>query len=819
MRTRKQYTFTENMEPAPSPEIITDPVHETTCLKCHHLMDVSGLPAFLHIACPECGSQQSVPAKMGPFLLVDLLGKGGMGAVYRGRDTGLDRWVAVKVMQSSFGGNPEFVETFRREAQAAAALNHPNIVQIYSFGVSHGQPYMVMELLEGGRMDQMIARGEPLNEALVLTMCAEVAEGLNAASAINLIHGDVKPENILLDANGIAKIVDFGLARFKEKSEGGTAKGIWGTPYYIAPEKLRGHESDARSDIYSLGGTLFHGLTLKPPFDGETPMDVIKARLKAPAPLVRTLRPDLSPEVEAIVARMLEADPIRRYPNYASVLSDIRRVLATLSPPPSTAHGQLSKKHGKIVMTKRKGSALAPVSPLASGLSSAMPPEVQDETVSALEPESPPEGKAKLNRRALRIVLWIAVGVIGVGGLIGGVVAFKKTQSREKASKQEHNKVAKFRKEADRIWSDLQTFRQEISNRVTVAEGMSSNIAGVVAQIAASMAQGAATDELTEASTNAAGLLAVVAQYSSMLGSAQVELAELAQQAGSNRLVMLTLTNSGAAEACWGTLTNVPSRTEALVTPINDGARNASKAVENVAALRKKFEQALKAVAEKAEQVAAEKAAAEKAAAERSAAEQVAAEKTARIQAELKTLEAARAAASAIVQQQQFKQALETVEQAARGLRTDEGRAAGKHAVKAYQLLAELKTLIVAGIKAEVSANPDSGYAFGWMGVKDIIRATDEKVVIRGEQVVPWTEMPPRQMIRFIQRYVDNNPDLTRREKAEYEFAVALYLHEAKIGDEKARGKEITRYVTNAIRGNSSLEEIARSVLPGVEIK
>ncbi|MEI8351463.1 MAG: protein kinase, partial [bacterium] len=133
------------------PDIITDPVHETTCLKCGHLMDVTHLPVFLQIACPECGLQQRVPGKMGSFLLVDLLGKGGMGAVFRGRDTILDRWVAVKVMQSSFGVNPDFVETFRREAQAAAALNHPNIVQIYSFGVVHGQPFMVMELLEGGR--------------------------------------------------------------------------------------------------------------------------------------------------------------------------------------------------------------------------------------------------------------------------------------------------------------------------------------------------------------------------------------------------------------------------------------------------------------------------------------------------------------------------------------------------------------------------------------------------------------------------------------------------------------------------------------------
>ena len=813
MRPRKQYTFVGIMETVESPEIITDPVHETTCLKCHHLMDVSSLPAFLRIACPECGAQQSVPAKMGAFLLVDLLGKGGMGAVYRGRDIGLDRWVAVKVMQSTFGGNPEFVETFRREAQAAAALNHPNIVQIYSFGVAHGQPYMVMELLEGGRMDQMIAKAEPLNEALVLKICADVAEGLNAAAAINLIHGDVKPENILLDSSGVAKVVDFGLARFKEKTEGGTSKGIWGTPYYIAPEKLRGHVSDARSDIYSLGGTMFHALALKPPFDGETPMDVIKARLNAPAPMLRALRPDISPEVEAIVARMLEADPLRRYPNYASVLSDIRRVLGTMNPPVAS-YGQPSKKGGKIVFTKLKTSGMAGSAPTSS-LSGPLLPgaaSVMDATAHA-------SVKPKAKGKALRVALWITAGVLALGGMIGGCVALQKSKEREHIAKKEHDKVAKFKKGADQIWADLQTLRGEVSNRVTAATAMSSNIAGVVSRITASLPEGAPDGEFIVARTNAMGCLGVVGQYSNILVAAQAELATLSGQVCSNRQVMQTLTNAAAAEARLAMMTNAPGRMAELVTPINDAAGKSVKAMDDLATVKKKYEQALKAALAAAEQTAADRAVAEKAEAERRATEQAAAEKAALVQAELKTLEEGRATARPAVQQLQFKQALETVEQAAQGLHTDEGKASGKQVVKAYQMLVDLRALVVAGIRADVEANPDSGYAFGWLGVKDIVRVTDEKVVIRGDQVIPWSEVPPKQMFRFIQRYVDNNTDLSRHEKAQYEFAVALYFNEARIGDEKNRMKEITRYLSDAIRGNSSLEAMARAVLPGAEIK
>jgi hypothetical protein len=175
-------------------------------------------------------------------------------------------------------------------------------------------------------MDEMIAKGDPLDEIFVLKSGLDVAEGLGAATDHGLIHGDVKPANILYDRAGTAKIADFGLARFQQKP---MAKGeIWGTPYYIAPEKVRDRKEDHRSDIYSLGATLFHAFALKPPFDGQTATDVVLARLKEPPPPLDQIRPDLHPATRELILRMLDPDPFRRYPTYTSLISDIRETLA-----------------------------------------------------------------------------------------------------------------------------------------------------------------------------------------------------------------------------------------------------------------------------------------------------------------------------------------------------------------------------------------------------------------------------------------------------------------------------------------------------------
>ena len=307
-------------------DILADPVDKIACRKCGKHLDVSAISAFTVIKCPACSTTQTVPARFGSFLLLEQLGTGGMGAVYEAVDTVLGRHVAIKVMKQALGDDPQFVDNFLREARSAAAINHRNIVQIYSCGQEKGQPYIVMELISGGRLDQMMASGTMLDETRILEIAINAAEGLKAASDINLVHGDIKPQNILFDKEGTAKVADFGLAKFVQRRE---AMGeIWGTPYYIAPEKARKQKEDFRSDIYSLGATLFHALTQKPPFDGDSATQVVVARLQEAAPSITTLRSDLHPRTAAVIARMLDADPTLRYPTYASLISDLREALA-----------------------------------------------------------------------------------------------------------------------------------------------------------------------------------------------------------------------------------------------------------------------------------------------------------------------------------------------------------------------------------------------------------------------------------------------------------------------------------------------------------
>ena len=233
----------------------------------------------------------------GNFLLERELGRGGMGGVYMGRDKMLDRPVAVKVMLKEYGADAEFVEKFKREAQAAAKLIHPNIAQIYSYGIADGMPYIAMELVAGGSLDKLMQNsGASIDIPRVMKICEQVAQALRCAADQGLVHGDVKPENVLLDANGNAKLVDFGLAAMQKDTED-----IWGTPYYIAPEKVKKEPVDYRADMYSLGGTIYHALTGVAPFEGDDASAVVRKRFEgAPVPPSK-LRPDISPQIDALV--------------------------------------------------------------------------------------------------------------------------------------------------------------------------------------------------------------------------------------------------------------------------------------------------------------------------------------------------------------------------------------------------------------------------------------------------------------------------------------------------------------------------------------
>ncbi len=348
-------------EEIPVAGIHTDPVDSFHCGECGSEINVEGLPSFSEVTCHGCGASASVPARLSNFLLLRLLGTGGMGGVYYARDEALGRFVAIKVMLKSLGNDPVFIETFRKEAQAVAKLNHPNIAQIYSFGQEKGQPYIVMELVSGERVDAMMENPDGLRPALVMKIGLEIAQGLSAADEAGLVHGDIKPENILLDTKGQAKLVDFGLATVAHQAAG---EGIWGTPYYIAPEKIRRQKVDARSDIYSLGATLFHMLTGTPPFEGATPVAVVKARLELPPPDPQELIPDLPEIVSATIKRMLAVDRTERYPNYLSLISDLRKAVKELGAVEAVKTSRFnSSKTIRFKNKKGGGSSPLPASP------------------------------------------------------------------------------------------------------------------------------------------------------------------------------------------------------------------------------------------------------------------------------------------------------------------------------------------------------------------------------------------------------------------------------------------------------------------------
>lgn len=316
--------YTEMNQNANSLGIFTESITNVACPNCNAELDVSEFRVFEEIVCPSCQEKFQVPGRLGDFILIEELGRGAMGCVYLAMDESLQRLVALKVIRKEYGADPKMLETVQREAQAMATLNHRNIVQVYSFGRVKEQPYFVMELLEGERLDEMMAGGQQVPEIRALEIALDVAQGLNAANQAGLTHGDIKPANILMNDHGVAKVVDFGLAKFMEP---GAEIEVWGTPYYIAPEKARKKGEDSRSDQYSLGGTLFHALAGQPPFDGPNPTKVVVAALKEETPDLRNFNENVTEKTAAVIRRMMDKNPNRRYPTYASLLADLNLAL------------------------------------------------------------------------------------------------------------------------------------------------------------------------------------------------------------------------------------------------------------------------------------------------------------------------------------------------------------------------------------------------------------------------------------------------------------------------------------------------------------
>lgn len=280
------------------------------------------------IVCPACGGKALVPGRLGGFLLHARIGEGEMGTVYRATDETLNREVAVKLVSRCDVDNPQSRERLLREACAAGKVNHPRIAQVYALNFSNGYPYLVMELVTGEDFARKLARDGALDEETVLRMALDVADGLSALNREGLVHGDIKPGNIVIDRDGNAKLVDFGLSGMTRFDGAGT---LVGTPDYIAPELLRGAADTHRSDLYSLGATLYHLLSGHLPHEGETPSDFLKAKTFLPPTPLKKYVPGVSPLTQKMVMRMLAHDPEDRQADSDAVLREIRRALDCLN--------------------------------------------------------------------------------------------------------------------------------------------------------------------------------------------------------------------------------------------------------------------------------------------------------------------------------------------------------------------------------------------------------------------------------------------------------------------------------------------------------
>lgn len=279
--------------------------------------------------------------KLPNFDVLELLGRGGMASVWKARQISLDRYVAIKILSSSFATDPEDIQRFRMEAQAAGRLKHPGIVQVYDANFTEGVYYFVMELVDGYTMGDFLRRKGKVSVEDALTVAESVAVALDYAwSHYQMVHCDIKPDNIMVDADGTVKVTDLGLSRslaLVKTEESGHSDEILGTPAYMSPEQVYGSEKlDCRSDIYELGATLYHLVTGQMLFIGKTDDAMIRCHIDTTqAPDVRTFVPDAGMPFALLLEKMLSKEPAHRPRDWKLVLADLARVRAGHPPWPA----------------------------------------------------------------------------------------------------------------------------------------------------------------------------------------------------------------------------------------------------------------------------------------------------------------------------------------------------------------------------------------------------------------------------------------------------------------------------------------------------
>ncbi|MGQ9660768.1 MAG: protein kinase domain-containing protein [Kiritimatiellia bacterium] len=782
--------------------IATDPIQEIACSRCGCRIDVRGIEPFAQVQCPDCGHMESVPARLGHFLLLSLLGTGGMGGVFQAEDETLRRLVAIKVMLKSLGDNPEFVETFKREAQAAAKLNHPNIAQIYSFGQEKGQPYIVMELVSGKRFDRLMEAEKQLDQALVMQVALDISQGLQVADENGLVHGDIKPENILLDEKMNAKLVDFGLAAVTNRAAEG---GIWGTPYYIPPEKVLRKKIDARSDIYSLGATIYHALAGQAPFEGETPAEVIKARLERPPTPLHELRPDIKKEVEDIVSRMLQPHPAQRYPNYTSLISDVQKALKVLGASPGT---RIVRGTRKIVIAKKRTSALSRETEQMAAIS--------DAGRVAKEPREEKKIERKTSRPFVALMGIVMLVLAGYGTWKFLIHEKRVAQLTRRA---EEYRLAQGRQNALALFTSIQA---TYSNATSLAAGIAPRIATVtnawqvVLQTPPNLDLVRPKDQFPGGRRGGASSNAPLESVGSNVGAGEDEIVALARSVfaeeakvkknlESARKLEEAATNVIAevrqAEKPWtverrvirleGWLTEL-RRLEREITTKVAAIERASQRAENI---RRQVEK------ERLDKLRAE----EEAARQREEEERQKREAErlrALAEAEKQRATAAHVEVVELIRKNQFEEAYDKLSQALAQCQTEEGKAAMKVFVDRVARLKELKAFLI----KRMSSEP---LKWGWgqgAAATDVLGADASGVKIK-LGTVPWKEVSAAQMVRFVRAYLADK-ELRATVLADLNLAVAIYC-------EENGAKDLARqFADKAVDLFPSLAEEVKRLLP-----
>jgi predicted Ser/Thr protein kinase len=357
------------------------------------------------------GSGPPLPERFGAYRVEGLIGSGGMGIVYRALDEALQRPVALKTLLPAMAADPEFVARFKREAQSAAALNHPNITQIYAIGQEGTIPYFAMELIQGRSLEDLVKDAGPIEPGEAASYIIQAARGLRHAAERKLIHRDVKPSNLMLTEDGEVKITDFGLAKAARGDSRLTTTGeVIGSPGYISPEQAQGSPLDARSDIYSLGATFYQLVTGKLPFDAPTPVAMIIKHLNEPLKSPRAHNPAIPYPIAASIQKMMAKRPGERFQDYDALIRDLERALSASQ---SVSAAQIAAATA-AASTPGAGAASRPAPSGAESRSA----RLRAAAARTVADAAPAAGEPRRRGSWLPLVLAGALGSMAVAGVV-----------------------------------------------------------------------------------------------------------------------------------------------------------------------------------------------------------------------------------------------------------------------------------------------------------------------------------------------------------------------------------------------------------------